>query len=821
MRNNFMKNITFKHSKIALTVFAALFGTTGAFAQKESAEVKESSKKVSIEVIAVTARKKVESIQNVPMSVNAVTGDFIEDMGINNLEDLGRFVPGLERPTTVQSVRLALRGVSSGDNPSFEQSVGTYVDGVYRGRMNQLHSGMFDMERVEVLKGPQVSLYGNSSIGGAISMMTKRPDVDDDLTGEIKVKYGFEYEEKEIFASVNIPLTDNFAVRIAGKFRVQDEGAAYNNYSQQTEPRSEDDAFRIGAVWQPSDNLNFYLRHEQGDFSSIGNKLDPVLHIDANFDPVEDSPLIGFGMGDDELNIGNDFASDDFHQTETEETMLEVVYDFSDDISLTSITALSSFDYGQITDVDATHMTLIGVENRDVFDQFSQELRLSINISDSLDLIVGGYYQDADYTSDYYRDFNTPLIFAIKQTGDPTNEPLFANFLSQMALHNTLDQNTEQAALFTQVDWAITDKLSATFGARYTEITKTASQSATTASIDHVDGFGDIVDLNPLGVPYIGPEYLFSYGAIAGGANPHGADPALGPFVNPDFGNLSREEDHLMVQASVRYQLDDDFMIYANYANGSKAGGFDILYESPAATLSTDDVEYENEEVDAFEIGFKKDWDDVRLNVGVFYGTYDNLQVSIFNGSVGFNVGNAASSIQQGVDVELSWVATDNLMITANAEYLDFTYDEYDVATCSFSENPLGTNNPDNPTNTCDWSGREMPWVPKIKAVLAAEHIWEISDDYEMTNMLSVSYKSKHTISSSNDTLYMQEGFALFDYRATLTPLDNNWSVSLAVNNLLDEDYEVFFAPIPLNAGAFMHALHEGREFTLEFGYEF
>jgi len=816
--NNSIQKSNFKYSKIALTVFASLACSTSAFAQEQA---EKEAKKVSIEVIEVTARKKVESIQNVPMSVNAVTGEFIEAMGIDNVEDLSQFVPGLEQPRLAQNSRISLRGVSSGDNTSFEQSVGTYVDGVYRGRQNQIRAGMFDMERVEVLKGPQVTLYGNSSVGGAISMMTKRPELDSEITGDITLKYELNYEQTEVFGGINIPLGDTVAIRLAGKFKDQNEGAAFNEYSQQTEPRVEDTAFRFGVVWEATDDLNIYLRHEQGEFNYFGNNFDPRIHIDGDLKPVEDSSFIKFGMGDDKLNIGNPFTEDDYSLTETEETMLEVVYNLSDSMTLTSITAQSSFDYGQILDVDITPVSLIGVENNETYEQFSQELRLSIELSDILDVIVGGYYQDDDFISNNYRDFNTPLLFAILLTGDPANAPLLGNFVTPMAIHNTIDQNTEQTAVFGQLDWQITDKLSATLGARYSEITKTASQSATTANLEHVDTFGEITNLNPLGVPYIGPEYLFSYGAIAGGANPHGADPSLGPFANPAFGDLSRDEEHVMVQASLRYQLTDDFMIYGTYANGAKAGGFDILYEGSAATISVDDVEYEDEKANAFEIGFKSDWDDVRLNVGAFYGTYDNLQVSVFNGSVGFNVGNAASSIQQGVDVELTWIATDNLMITANAEYLDFTYDKYDVATCSFSENPQGTANPENPANQCDWSGRTLPWVPEFSTVIAAEHIWEISDDYEMTNMLSVSYKTEHTVSSDNEELLKQDGFALFDFRSTFTPLESDWVVALTVSNLLDEDYEVYSSPIPLSPGAFAHGLHKGREITLEFGYQF
>lgn len=795
----------FAFNKLALAISSLFFLNMSAHAEEDQKQLEP--KGAAIEVIEVTARKKVESIQNVPMSVNALTGEHIEDMGVNDLQDLSKFVPGLEQPKLAIQSRLSLRGVSSGDNASFEQSVGTYVDGVYRGRMNQQRSGFFDMERVEVLKGPQVTLYGNSSIGGAISMVTKRPELDSEITGDITARYGFNYEQTEFIGGVNIPLSDDFAVRFAGKYRDKAKGAAFNNFinSQAFEPQAKDDAFRIGAYWEPTSDLSIYLRYEQGNFESIGQNLDPMMHLNADLTDKTDSSLIALGMGDDELNVGNGapFTSPkDGHVVATEETMLEVVYQLNESITLTSITGMSSYDYDQAYDVDVTPFPIIDTTQDEAYEQFSQELRLAVNVNDKLDILLGGYYQDDDFKNDFYSDFNIPFVVSL-QTGLP--ESVISTMISPFSRHALLDQNTKQTALFAQADYAISDKWSMTLGARYVESEKTAIQSVALADMDHVDdpAMGGIRDFGwlvgqPPGVFYA-PDYYMGYQLVAPGSQPH------------IFDDLKREEDHTMFQASLRYQLDDDTMLYGSWASGAKAGGFDLLYEG----TDIDAVEYEDEEANAFELGIKKDWDSVRLNIGAFYGTYDNLQVSVFNGSVGFNVGNAASSIQQGFDAELTWVATDSLIFTANAEYLDFTYDKFTDAACSFSENPDGIK------SSCDWSGREVPWVPKLKAVVSAEHYWEVSESYDVTNTLSISYKTEHTTASDNEVLTKQDAFALVDYRAVLTSLENNWHVALTVTNLFDQDYESYTSTIPLNTGAFAHVLNEGREISLEVGYQF
>lgn len=172
--------------------------------------------------------------------------------------------------------------------------------------MNQLRSGFFDMERVEVLKGPQVSLYGNSSVGGALSMATKRPEVGDELNGNFTVKYETEYEESQILGGVNIPVTDEFAVRVAGKWRDQSGGAAFNHYTGKVENSYEDSAFRVSAVWEPSDEWSIYLRHEQADFEKHGESLAIYAHVNPDFTPNPNSPLAPFGIGTGDLNTGND-----------------------------------------------------------------------------------------------------------------------------------------------------------------------------------------------------------------------------------------------------------------------------------------------------------------------------------------------------------------------------------------------------------------------------------------------------------------------------------------------------------------------------------
>jgi outer membrane receptor protein involved in Fe transport len=186
------------------------------------------SEPTTLDAVVVTARKKSEALQQVPMAVVAFDAGDVRERGIDSLADLGDAVPGLEQQELAITSRLTLRGVNSGDNNAFEQSVGVYVDGLYRGRMNQQHIGLFDLQRIEVLKGPQVTLYGNSSIGGAISAVNRRPGFT--AGGNVQAGYEFEYDEPRVEAGYDIPFSDTFAVRLAGKWRDQRTGDFHNDY---------------------------------------------------------------------------------------------------------------------------------------------------------------------------------------------------------------------------------------------------------------------------------------------------------------------------------------------------------------------------------------------------------------------------------------------------------------------------------------------------------------------------------------------------------------------------------------------------------------
>lgn len=782
--------------------------------------------RAQLDEIVVTARKKSEALQDVPMSVAAFDSQDLRDRGIRNLNDLAVHVPGLQQSDLAISSRLTLRGVNSGDNNAFEQSVGTYVDGIYRGRMNQQHIGLFDVERIEVLKGPQLALYGNSSLGGAISVVTQQPGFE--FGGDVRYAHGLEYDEPQVEAAVDVPLSEQFALRLAGIWRDQRDGLFPNDATGDSEPSRHDEAARLSALWLPVDELSISMRHEQGRFERNGNIFDVYKHVDGQGNPWPDSYFTG--LDDGRLNIANGAPfkyPDAFLSNDMAETRLEIQYAF-EAFTLTSITGYSEYTYRQSADVDITPATLINVYQDEDFSQLSQELRIAGQWSPRIDYLAGVYFQSDDFRNDYLSDFNLPELVA-PAFGIPGS--LAAQLIHPFSRHIQIDQNTEQWAIFGNLDFALTDRLTANVGYRYLLIDKDARQSVRVANVDHVDSPGELVDVrwlnpelaplllgnpaylaNPTGyllvlpdgttvAPVLAPNNVLGYGIVSAGAG-----------VLHEFDDLSRQERHPMVQLSLAYQWTEDLMAYGNWSNGAKAGGFDFLYEGD----ERDQVEYGDERASVFEIGFKKDWPDVRLNVAAFYGTYDDLQVSVYDGGIGFLVGNAASSISQGVDLDVDWKLSRALTLFARVEYLDFRYDDFRDANCSTTER-LNTGQ-----TVCDWSGDRAPLVPEFEGVFGIEHRYQSASNWRLDQRVGWSYRGSHSTASDNEAQTRQSAYGLLDYRIELTPGRGDWSFALLGKNLTDEVYNVFTSVIPLApGGAFASVRAKGREVALQVQYRF
>jgi outer membrane receptor protein involved in Fe transport len=778
-----------------------------------------------LEEVVVTARKRTELLQEVPLAVVSFDADELRERGIDRLDELAAAVPGLQQSDLGITSRITLRGINSGDNNAFEQAVGVYVDGIYRGHMNQQQLGLFDLERVEVLKGPQVALYGNSSIGGAISTVTRKPRFE--AGGDAQFGYETQYRATSFEGGADVPVSEHFALRLAATLLDEERGLMPNQATGRSEPRDRHGAFRLSGTWQPSDALSVNFRAEHGLYDRLGHIFDALKHVDGHGNPFPNTPYSGFNDGRLDIANGPPLKYDSaFLKTEYEESLLQLDYN-AEAFALTSITGYSSYGHRRSQDVDITPQSLISVYQNEQYEQFSQELRLSGKAGARLNWLAGAYFQADDFRNDYYGDFNMPAVLAPAFGLTPE---LLAKLINPFSRHIVLDQDTRQSALFGHVDWAFTDTLTAGLSLRYQQIRKQAEQAVRGAAIDHVDGIGAMVDtrwLNPQLAPLLlgNAQYL---------ADPTGyvlvlpdgthVDPALAPNnllsyqivsagvgVPHDYQGLSRRERHPMLEASLGWQVSPELLYYTRWSNGAKAGGFDFLFERG----NRNDVEYADEKANVFEAGMKRDWSNVRLNLAAFYGRYENLQVSVFDGGIGFTVGNAASSISKGIEGELIWQLSPHWRTQAQLAYVDFRYSDFKDANCSTTQRLI------TGQTICDWSGDQTPFVPKLEGTLSLEHSTTVQG-WALTQQLRAGYKGEHATSTDNEEQTRQGAYTLLDYRVEVAPPASRWSLAAYGRNLTDRQYMVFTSVIPLaQGGAFVYTRAPGRELGLEARFHF
>ena len=580
-----------------------------------------------LDEIIVTATKRAESLQDVPLAVSVVTGDELTEQSISRLEDATAFIPNVTVAKGNAADSIFIRGVGSGVNQGFEQSVGTFIDGVYFGRGRASRNPFFDLARVEVLKGPQATLFGKNTIAGAFNITTQRPTYDFEarLTGT----YEPEYDGKSVEGIISGGLGDKIAVRLGTRFSESD-GYFENTLTGENNTATKDHILRGQVLFEPTDTFEVLLKAESSSYDRTGDnfaltRANPL--ITALTSAVDPNSSVGLDYSRSGSGNGPIFGVE-FDDTNAENYSATINWDVGE-FTITSITSHIEYDFVSNRDADFTNLSFIRQQEVQDYKAFGQELRLTSPASDSFEYIVGAYYSSEDLENAKRVDIDINAV------------PPVAGFLTNVAgvpaaaltgrRNQRFQQDTESLALFAQGTFHVSESLRLTGGLRYTEDKKDAVKGLFYSSLGQDD-------VNPL----IGAVY-----------------PNLGFGVNQAPTSRSRKEDAITGEAIVEYDINPDNLLFARYSRGFKAGGFD----EDNVQNDPNSVEFEDETVDAFEVGTKSTLFDgaARLNVTAFYNTYDDLQVSTFDGVASFIVGNAASSITKGIEADFVYQVSEAL----------------------------------------------------------------------------------------------------------------------------------------------------------------
>jgi iron complex outermembrane receptor protein len=738
---------------------------------------------LALEEVIVTAQKRAESLQDVPISMAYVSGEALEKAGLTTVEQLSATLPNFTVTQEQITDRISIRGIASGGNQGFDQSVGMFSNGVYLPRGEQIRSAFLDVGAVEVLRGPQATLFGKNTIAGAVNVTPRKPT--EEFESQIKVKYETEYESTGVSGFVSGALSKTLSARLA--FDINDNGGFVENVVTGTDDQdSESTNFRLSFEWSPTDNLTAYLSHEQYSFEGDGKPIEVIHDEIINADGTVGGSQCRFT--DCDYNYSNGVTNVDgtpgfdveaFSDLDTGLTTLRFDYD----IDGYTVTAISGYSTSELDEMNPGQHRVPQQTNANQlldFEQFSQELRIVSPTGGTIDWLAGFYYETNELKFD--EGINIHAVNLLGGELGPNNLSIGTDF----------DQESDTLAAFSQATWNISDSVRTTFGLRYGKEEKDATQ---------IYSFNDLAAGSRLA------DVITEAGAAATAANFN---------FDESTSNGSRTQENWSPSINVQWDLNEDVLLYASTSIGYKSGGFDARM----ANSETSDFEFDEEKATTYEIGTKTTLLDgaAEVNAAIFHTEYEDLQFSAFNGGFAFIVDNAANATLQGLEVDFRWRANEKLTLSGGGAYLDFEFEDFLNGPCNAYETAAYTG-----AGACsvDLSGESSPNTPEFSFNLNADWVQPLADAMELNVILSMNYEDEFRVSQDVDPILSQDAYAKYNLRVALNSTDDTWSVSVLGSNLTNEKTFHYGNDVPSLAGGRFVLSEAPRTITLEGSYRF
>jgi iron complex outermembrane receptor protein len=762
-----------------LTVFLFII-TYQVVAQEQSDDVTQ----IRIEEIVVTAQKRPENIQNVPISISAYSGNFLDDSGIDTLQDLSAYTPNLTLSQSSQTAnqRIIMRGVGSVGNSAIEPSVAVFIDGVYYPRPSSVVGTLSDLELVEVLRGPQGTLFGRNASMGALNITTMKPS--EELSGQIRGSFG-SFDAIRLSGSISKSISDQTSGRLS--FHFSDRDGYGNNTFTGADNNSkfgawEDKGIRGKLNFTPSEMLDINMTF---DYSKLKNESgvievlsDSVLPTYVGTLSVVLNPL-GPALGGPVPETANtfDYTVNQDHRDNAEDKQWGGVMDISWDVKDHTIRSISSYrDWKNNTFESALRLPadlLNRLTDYDA-DTLSQEFQLLSPTGNYFEYVLGFYYYNEDYTIDQQFDLGSDFCPAISNLiTASTLVPAFgaagaaqcAGGPQTAAIDTDFSQDLISYAGFGHFTVNISEYLRFTGGVRWTT--------------DGKDGSFEQLVPNTILLP------------------PSATNPlAINLRTIDSDSDLAFDDDKLTWMANVNYDINDNLMIFATVSTGFKSGGFN----SDGANIVIPRV-FNSEEVINYELGFKSYLFENKLvaNLTLFNTKIDNFQDRQFNG-VNFIVQNAGKLNQKGLELDMRLQANENLSAVAGVSYLDSNFTSFPNATALPFEIVIDS------TAKRDQTGERNHFSPRWQISLMTEWRDTIGDEgygyYIRGEFQQVSGQNVGSETNQNPQS-RQDGYSLLNTRGAVTGQDEKWEVAAFAKNLTDEAVcqTIFNQPIGIRLG--------------------
>ncbi len=795
--------------------------------------------------VIVTAQKREQRLQDVPIVVTTLSAKLLQDAGVHDIKDMQILTPGLT-VTSTQNETLTtarIRGVGTvGDNPGLESSVGVVVDGVYRPRNGVGFEDLGELERIEVLKGPQGTLFGKNTSAGVINIITKKPSFTFGVDGE--ATFG-NYGQQGYGASVTGPLSDKVAGRLYVAHREHD---GYTNVDTGVGPRTlgadQDqnfDTVRGQLLFVPNANTDIrvigdYTHRDENCCVAVQTRTGPTgaaLNLLAGGHGV---------MATADPDARTAYSNRDTHQVVRDSGVsVEANIKMPDffNSTLTSITGLRNWKATNGQDLDYSGADILYRNDNGDFDAgfktFSQEFRL-VGASDRVNWLVGGFYakEDLDRHDSYvygasYEPFLGLLISGSLPAPYTSQDPTFvskltgkaygSNFVAGASARDHYTQNDESYALFTNDSWKITDQFEATLGLRWTH-----EKKAMTALYNNSDGGAACLagltqeqtaaaqiahGMSPTN-PY--------WGAAIGYDMAHGTSytqtlvGALCPFwANFQFSSAAVGGDRKVAQSKsdsdfsgtlkLAYHVTDDVMIYGSYARGYKAGGFNLDRAQTGITPDSS-LWFPAETADSYELGLKTALFDKALmfNITAFDQKYRNFQLNTFLGTA-FVVESIPDLTSKGFDADVYWrTPISGVSFQGGVSYADTKYGQFTASDLI---------NPSHFPGLSLLPGAQVSFAPKWTS--SAAFTWgHTFGNLRASANLTAKYSSKYNTGSDLIPFKEQDAYTLVNGRIGIGAADRSWTVELWAQNLTDVTYKQVVINAPLQGTGFQSTVQPG-----------
>jgi iron complex outermembrane recepter protein len=764
-----MKNFGVTRSALAVVLMSSAISVS-AFAQ--------------IEEIVITAEKRQSNVQSTPIAISAFDTNMMDKLDMTAADDVADMTPGMSYNGGTYSNRINLRGIGRVTNElGADPGVAVYSDGIYTSETAAVGAQAILTQRVEVLRGPQGTLYGRNAMGGAVNIISKRPT--DEFEGELRVEIG-NYALKKSSVSLSGPISNTLRYRIAGIKTDQDGWIK----SKSSDDLAATDSLYYEAQleWDITPDLNVWLKYSHLEYDDTAGSGWPGIYIDdydqssTTYGSLNFNPWLGWGeenpAADDIHTVDYDYAGY-LRLTENQQYTAHITWDF-DGFQVKYVGGYAQYNWETDVDWDASsnpdRQYFLYIQEDKNWQ--SHEIQIASTSDSDLQWIVGAY----TYNENLYQPFQQKDPFNISNTQDffgSVVDPEGTVYLQEGTLESTA------FALFGQVDYQLSDTVHLSGGLRYSKDEKKGLESNSWTYDDAVIG------------GFLSFTYFGDPNFCVGGTEPCA--------FRTDNGSVNQEEDWSSVtgRAQIDWSPDDDTMYYAWVGTGYKSGGFKLgnVYSNltdpdgagPLTGEPEDSVDPEN--VTAFEIGLKKTLGDtLRINTAIYFYDYKDLQIptAVYANGIRHTIFvNADDARSAGIEIEATWVPTDALTLMGVYSYQDTEL----VEQGKFNPDSCGRTTLNDQTdvrfNDCSWdaevNGNELLMSPPHKFTGVASYSW-------FTNVGEIAATAKWTYTDSmfysiyNDRDRQADAWQRLDFNVQWINNDEDVRIKAYMRNALDRD---------------------------------